>query len=59
MRESSYLQDNSLQDVLHEHECVLQVGVGTLQGFKVKTIFVDNATPKFYKAKSIPYDSSN
>ena len=54
-REINYLQDSSLQDVLHKHKNVFQAGLGTLQGFKAKTIIEDNAIPKFCKARSIPY----
>ena len=54
-REINYLQDSSLQDVLHKYKSVFRAGLGTLQGFKAKIIIEDNAIPKFCKARSIPY----
>ena len=46
---------DELQTVLTKHSSVFEEGLGRLEGFKAK-IYVDaEATPKFLKARSVPY----
>ena len=45
----------ALEDALSKHEKVFQDGLGTLEGYKA-TLHVDpNASPKFCKARTVPY----
>ena len=45
----------ALEEVLSKHEKVFQDGLGTLEGYKA-TLHVDpNASPKFCKARTVPY----
>ena len=44
-----------LKTILHTHEAVFEEGLGTLKGTQAK-IYVDpSATPKFMKARPVPY----
>ena len=45
---------NSLQTVLERHSAVFEKGLGCLKGMTVKLNVDDNATPKFYKARTAP-----
>ena len=46
---------DQLQAILERHSEVFEGGLGTMKGFKAK-IFVDpDATPRFSKARSVPY----
>ena len=48
-------QCDQLQAILERHSEVFEGGLGTMKGFKAK-IFVDpDATPRFTKARSVPY----
>ena len=48
-------QCDQLQVILERHSEVFEGGLGTMKGFKAK-IFVDpDATPRFSKARSVPY----
>ena len=44
-----------LQALLQKYEAVFQEGLGTLQGFKAKLIVDPAATPRFCKARPVPY----
>ena len=44
-----------LQAILQKHAAVFQDGLGTLQGFKAKIFVEEGATPRFCKARTIPY----
>ncbi|XP_046373937.2 uncharacterized protein K02A2.6-like [Haliotis rufescens] len=47
--------DLTLNDVLERHSAVFEEGLGTLKGFQAH-IYVDkDATPKFFKPRSVPY----
>ena len=49
------VQEDTLEQVLREHDEVFQDELGTLKGFQAK-IYVDpSAQPKFCKARSVPY----
>ena len=54
-QEVRHLSCGTLQAVLDKHEVVFKKELGTMRGFEAK-IFVDpKATPRFCKARSIPY----
>ena len=54
-REIHRLQGDSLQTVLARHSEVFQAGLGTMRGYKA-TIDVDpKASPRFCKARQVPY----
>ena len=44
-----------LQATLQKHAAVFQDGLGTLQGFKAKIFAEEGATPRFCKARTVPY----
>ena len=44
-----------LQATLQKHAAVFQDGLGTLQGFKAKIFVEEGATPRFCKARTVPY----
>lgn len=49
------LSSSLLENVLQQHSTVFREGLGTLEGFKAK-IYVDPAvTPKFCKARPVPF----
>ena len=51
-----YMQDNSaLQQVLAKYEVLFKNELGTLRGYEAKLHVEANATPKFFKARSVPY----
>ena len=45
---------NSLQTVLERHSAVFEKGLGCLKGMTAKLNVDNNATPKFYKARTVP-----
>ena len=49
------VQLGSLQAVLRSHEAVFQGGLGALQGYQAKILVDPDATPRFSKARSVPY----
>ena len=54
-QEVRHLSSGALQAVLDKHEAVFREELGTMKNFEAK-IFVDpKATPRFCKARSIPY----
>ena len=53
-REIHYLQSN-LQSVMDKHKPLFQGGLGTLRDHKVKILIDPKATPRFCKARPIPY----
>ena len=51
-----HLQDNpALTEVLQRHPHVFDEGLGTLRGFKAKICVDPSATPRFCKARPVPY----
>ena len=54
-QEIRYLSTCSLQDVLDKHPAVFGEGLGTLKNFEAKIHVDPNATPRFHKARSVPY----
>ena len=49
------INSSRLQEVLNKHTSVFRDELGTLKGFKAK-IYVDpSVTPRFHKARSVPY----
>ena len=51
----NYVQPGPLQAVLKRHETVFQGGLGALQGYQARILVDSNATPRFTKARSVPY----
>ena len=49
------VQLGSLQAVLRSHEAVFQGGLGALQGYQARILVEPDATPRFSKARSVPY----
>ena len=49
------LHTSSLQAILQKHTAVFQEGLGTLKGFKAKILVEEGATPRFCKARTVPY----
>ena len=49
------VQLSSLQAVLRSHEAVFQGGLGALQGYQARILVEPDATPRFSKARSVPY----
>ena len=50
-----HVHRKALQDVQSKHEKVFQEELGTLQGYKA-TLYMDhNASPRFCKARTVPY----
>uniref|UniRef100_H3B9C2 ribonuclease H n=1 Tax=Latimeria chalumnae TaxID=7897 RepID=H3B9C2_LATCH len=45
----------TLQDVIAKHEMVFKEELGTLQGTTVKIYIERNATPHYFKPRSVPY----
>lgn len=52
---SSYSATQRLSQLLKAHKKVFDKGVGTLKGIKAKTELEENKTPKFHKARPVPY----
>ncbi len=50
-----YTQSVGLQELLGKYENVFQEGLGTMQGFQAKIIVDSQATPRFCKARTVPY----
>ena len=48
------LQTSSLQNILDHYFSLFQEGLGTLKDSKVKFYLKEGATPKFFKARSVP-----
>ena len=48
------LQSTTLQDILDQYSSLFQEGLGTLKQSKVKFLLKEGATPKFFKARSVP-----
>ena len=44
-----------LKDVLAKHEAVFQSGLGTMKKFKAKLHLKQNSSPKFVKARPVPF----
>ena len=47
--------NNSLKTVLDRHSAVFQEGLGKLKDYKAKIILDPQATPRFCKARPVPY----
>lgn len=45
----------SIESLLHEYEDIFSEPKGHIKGFKAKILLKDDATPKFLKARPIPY----
>ena len=54
-REIHRVQGNALRSVVEKHKALFQPGLGTLKGHKVKIAVDPEATPRFHKARPIPY----
>lgn len=48
-------KEKALQQVLSEHEEVFKEELGTLKGTKATIHVKDNAVPRFFRPRSIPY----
>ncbi|XP_029904245.1 LOW QUALITY PROTEIN: uncharacterized protein K02A2.6-like [Myripristis murdjan] len=48
-------QPLTLEQVLQKHEGVFKEELGTLKGFKATIHVPDNAAPRFYRPRSVPY----
>ena len=53
--EIHWVHSSSLQDLLQKYSAVFSDGLGTLEGFEAKISIDPNATPRFFKARSVPY----
>ena len=51
----SLVQLSSLQAVLRSDEAVFQGGLGALQGYQARILVEPDSTPRFSKARSVPY----
>ena len=49
------VQENPLDVILAQHQQVFQDGLGTLVDYHAQIQIDPAATPKFYKAKTVPY----
>lgn len=49
------IQRSTLQDVLDRHSDLFQPGLGTLRGYEAKLHVDADATPRFCKARTVPY----
>lgn len=54
-REIHRIQTNALDKVLQKHQEVFKEGLGTLKGYTAKIHINPGATPRFCKARSVPY----
>ena len=45
----------SLENVLTKYEMVFNEGLGTVLGYEAKLVMKENAVPRFYKARPVPY----
>ncbi len=50
-----WLHNTSLERLLDKHKAVFEPGLGTVKGYKAKILLDPDATPKYCKARSIPY----
>ncbi len=53
--ENFWLQNAALNDLLEKHRAVFGSDLGTAKGFKAKIVVESNASPRFLRARSIPY----
>lgn len=53
--EIKYLSSTLLEALLQKHESVFQKGLGTLKNFQAKIHIDLGATPRFCKARTVPY----
>jgi len=44
-----------MNQVLEKHKAVFKPGLGTVTGFKAKFLVDPDATPRYCKARTIPY----
>ena len=49
------MKGKTLQEVLDEQEAVFEKGLGTMKNFKAKLYLKAGATPKFVKARPVPF----
>ena len=49
------IKSGTLQQVLDKHEAVFEKGLGTMKKFKAKLHLKSGATPKFVKARPVPF----
>ena len=49
------IQRKELSAILEQYKEVFQPGLGTLKGYKAKIVVDPNATPRYHKARSVPY----
>ena len=54
-KEIHQVMNNSLKTVLDRHSAVFQEGLGKLKDYKAKIILDPQATPRFCKARPVPY----
>ena len=50
-----HIKSRTLQQVLDKHEAVFEKGLGTMKKFKAKLHLKSGATPKFVKARPVPF----
>ena len=50
-----HVKSRTLQQVFDKHETVFEKGLGTMKKFKVKLHLKSGATPKFVKARPVPF----
>ena len=49
------LQESLIDNILAQHKQVFEEGLGTLTGYHAQIIIDPGATPKFCKARTVPY----
>ena len=49
------MKGKTLQEVLDEQESVFEKGLGSVKKFKAKLHLTAGATPKFVKARPVPF----
>ena len=49
------VQESALNSILAEHQAIFQEGLGTLVGYYTQIQIDPSATPKFCKARTVPY----
>ena len=47
--------DGALEHILQRHKSIFQEGLGTMRGFKAKLSVDPQATPKYCRARTVPY----
>ena len=50
-----WLQSASLKEVLDKHKAIFEPGLGKVTGYEGKILLDPGATPKYCKARSVPY----